>query len=434
MKQDRIEPARPACAQVCVIGLGYVGLPAAAMWARSGLATHGVDVDARVLDAVREGRCHVVEPGLGETVAAAVAAGKLTVGPQPIPADAFVIAVPTPFHHDGSYRPDISYVEAAARSIAAVLAPGNLVILESTSPVGTTRHIAGMIRALRPDLAIGGDGEDAVDFAYSPERVIPGRTMIEIVENDRIVGGMTARAATRGAALYGAFVRGECKQTDDRTAEMVKLSENTFRDVNIALANELANICDRLGAIDPLTVIELANCHPRVRILQPGPGVGGHCISVDPWFLVASAPDDTPLIRAARGVNDGRKDKVVEAVAALLEAEPSARALCMGLSYKADIDDFRESPALEIALKLSSRFPGRVLATDPMAPALLERDVRATALTIVGLEQGVAACDLLVPLVGHTPYRTVERPDGVGAVDVIGLWRERPRAEAMVAA
>jgi UDP-N-acetyl-D-mannosaminuronic acid dehydrogenase len=410
-------------ANICVIGIGYVGLPAATMFARAGANVVGVDVDDNVVDNLNAGRTIIVEPGLADVVREQVAGGRLSASTAPPVADAFIIAVPTPFHHDGTYAPDISYIEAATRSLAPTLKRGDLVVLESTSPVGTTRHIVNVVRFMRPDLDLPGEGaEGDVDFAYSPERVIPGRTMEEIVSNPRVIGGITPRATQRATALYRMFVKSECLLTDDRTAEMVKLTENTFRDINIALANELSLICDRFG-MDVWEVIRLANRHPRVSILSPGPGVGGHCISIDPWFVVSGAPDLARLIKTAREVNDSKPAYVLRKVQDEMTQRPNARIACLGLTYKADIDDFRESPALQIALRLSARWPGRVAATDPNGKLLRSRDPRGGALTLKSLEQALDEADIVVLLVGHREYKSLVRPKGKVIIDTIGLWR-----------
>lgn len=410
--------------KVCVVGLGYVGLPAASMFAKAGFAVNGVDTDDRIVGAVNRGEVLIVEPGLAELVRVQVADGRLIAARQPVPSDAFIIAVPTPFRHDGTHSPDVSFIESAIRSVAKVLKRGNLVVLESTSPVGTTRHIMEVIRSARPDLRMprpeeGIEGD--IDFAYSPERVIPGSTTHEIVTNDRVIGGVTARAAQRTYALYKSFVTGECHITDDKTAEMVKLSENAYRDLNIAYANELSVLCDRFG-INVWEMIELANRHPRVSILSPGPGVGGHCISVDPWFLVAGAPDIARLIRTVREVNEYKPHYVYRTVEEAVARHPHAHIACLGLSYKPDIDDFRESPALEIALRINAKWPGRVVAVDPNAHVLQERDTRAGALTYASFEEAMQRCGIVVALVPHAEFMLAERPDGKELIDVAGVW------------
>jgi UDP-N-acetyl-D-mannosaminuronic acid dehydrogenase len=417
---------------VSLIGLGYVGLPTAAMFALSGLTVRGVDVDPMVVDAVNGGRCVIVEPGLPEAVAAAVKSGRFTATDQPVAADAFIIAVPTPVRHD-THLPDVSLVEAAARSMATVLKAGDLVILESTSPIGTTRRVRDIIRASRPDLNVDADLEAAaVDFAYSPERVVPGKTLQEIVTNDRIIGGMGERAARRAAALYKTFVRAPCTLTDDRTAEMVKLAENTSRDVNIALANELSIVCAEHG-IDVWEVIRIANSHPRVSILSPGPGVGGHCIPVDPWFLVAASPKTTRLIRTSREVNDAKAAYVIDLVRSTITrtGEP-ARIACFGLSYKADTDDLRESPALYIVERLAIEYPRQVVAVDPYVEALISRGVRKLAFPVVSVDVALAQCNIVVMLVGHRQFLGLCRPAGCEVVDAIGLWH-RPANSSFAA-
>lgn len=420
-----LSPLAPAVApapdrHVSVIGLGYIGLPTAAMFAARGFQVTGVDVDARVIAAVNAGRTHIVEPGLEDLVSAAVSCGSLRAVDRPEPADAFLITVPTPVRHD-DHQPDLAYVDAATRAIAPVLAAGNLIVLESTSPVGTTRRMATLLAALRPDLRFPGtDGEDGeIDLAYSPERVIPGRTLIELTENSRVVGGMTPRAAARAAALYGRLTKGDCLITCDRTAEMVKLVENSFRDVNIAFANELSMICDDL-TLDVWEVIKLANRHPRVSILSPGAGVGGHCIAVDPWFIVASDPARALLIRTARNVNDLKPYHVIDRVRAAVGGKADAKIACLGLTFKPDVDDFRESPALLIAQMLATEFPGRVYAADPFAHALPARD--GAGLNVVDAELALAWADAVVVLVGHQAFRKLSCPDDKPVIDACGFW------------
>jgi UDP-N-acetyl-D-mannosaminuronic acid dehydrogenase len=410
--------------KVCVVGLGYVGLPAASMFAKAGLTVEGVDVDERIVNAVNNGEVLIVEPGLAELVKEQVDQKRLKASKYASEADAFVIAVPTPFRHDGTHAPDISYIESAIRSLPKVVRPGNLIVLESTSPVGTTRHIMEVMRSARPDLRMpdpdnGIEGD--IDFAYSPERVIPGNTTTEIVSNDRVIGGVTVRGAQRACALYKTFVTGKCHVTDDKTAEMVKLSENAYRDLNIAYANELSVLCDRFG-VDVWEMIELANRHPRVSILSPGPGVGGHCISVDPWFLVAGAPDIARLIRTVREVNDFKPHYVYRTVEEAVARNPHAHIACLGLSYKPDIDDFRESPALEIALRLNAKWPGRVVAVDPNGHVLIEREQRAGALTLCDYSSAMQRCGIIVCLVPHRMFQKMEKPEDKEIIDVAGIW------------
>lgn len=409
---------------VSVIGLGYIGLPTAAMFADSGLAVIGVDVNSKAVETINSGRAHIEEGDLDALVERCVRSGKLQARLTPMEADAFIIAVPTPVSHDDDHRPDLDYIRAAGRAIAPVLAAGNLVILESTSPVGTTEMLASLLAHERPDLCTGGDGPHGLDIhlAYCPERIIPGKMLVELVENDRVIGGLTEEAAEQAARLYRSFVKGACHITTARVAEMVKLAENSFRDVNIAFANELSMIAEKQDA-DVWEVIRLANRHPRVSILSPGAGVGGHCIAVDPWFLVHGSPNESRLIRTAREVNDAKPQHVVKLVEAVLEADPDARVACLGLTYKADVDDFRESPALQIAEALSKKFPGRVLAVDPYGDALDESVRARSALALVPLDQALQEAGIILPLVAHAEFKVMERPDSVVVIDPVGLWK-----------
>jgi UDP-N-acetyl-D-mannosaminuronic acid dehydrogenase len=380
----------------CIIGLGYIGLPTAAVLARAGHRVVGVDVNAQVVATVNQGLIHIVEPDLDRAVAAAVASGALSAKLTPAPADVFLIAVPTPFRNgvDGIPQPNIDYVLASARAIAPVLQPGNLVLLESTSPVGTTEQVAQVIGEL------SGLNSEQLHIAYCPERVLPGRILQELISNDRVIGGLTPAAAEAGKAFYATFCKGELLATTARTAELVKLTENSYRDVNIAFANELSLVCDRLG-INVRELIRLANHHPRVNVLQPGCGVGGHCIAVDPWFIAAEAPDCTPLIQTARRVNDGKSRWVIDQVqarAAALENQlgRAARIGCLGLAFKPDVDDLRESPALHITTELLVAGL-EVLACEPNLQG-------HPTIKLHSLEQVLAQADLLVFLVAHTPF------------------------------
>src|SRR5690625_1325079 len=351
--------------KVSVIGLGYIGLPVAAVMASQGLQVIGVDINPRAVEAINQGRAHFFEPDLDALVQQSVAEGRLRATTKPEAAEAFIIAVPTPVDRD--HAADLSYIEAAASAIAPVLRQGNLIIVESTSPVGTTELLAQDLAALRPDLRFpnGAFNEaEAADIlmAYCPERIIPGNMVRELVQNDRIIGGLTPASSEAAVALYRTFVQGQLVPTNGRTAEMVKLTENAFRDVNIAFANELSKICDRFG-VDVWEVIKLANHHPRVNILQPGPGVGGHCIAVHPCFIIHAAEGLAPLMQAARQVNDSKHKFVVEKVLAM--AKPKDTIACLGLTYKADTDDLRESPAIQVVRDLASHRPGRVVAVDP---------------------------------------------------------------------
>lgn len=416
---------------ISVIGLGYIGLPTAAAFAARKVKVIGVDVNAHAVKTINEGRIHIVEPELDMVVQAAVAQGYLRATTVPEPADAFLIAVPTPFK--GDHEPDLAYIEAAAKSIAPVLKSGDLVILESTSPVGATEQLAAWLAAARLDLTFPQQaGEDSdIRVAHCPERVLPGHVMRELVQNDRVIGGMTPKCSAASAALYKIFVAGECVITNARTAEMCKLTENAFRDVNIAFANELSVICDRLG-ISVWELITLANRHPRVNILQPGPGVGGHCIAVDPWFIVHTTPQEAQLIHTARLVNDSKPHwvikKVEEAVSACLATRPGAKAsairiACLGLAFKPDIDDLRESPSMEITLHLAENYPGQILAVEPNIEAV-PTALAAKNVSLVSLEEAVAQCDVLVLLVDHREFKQCDRAilEGKVIVDTKGVW------------
>jgi UDP-N-acetyl-D-mannosaminuronic acid dehydrogenase len=390
---------------VSVIGLGYIGLPTAAAFAARRKSVIGVDVSQHAVDTINRGEIHIVEPELDMLVHAAVTQGHLRATTTPEPADAFLIAVPTPFT-DGN-KPDLSYIEVACRSIAPVLKKGDLVVLESTSPVGATERMAAWLAAQRPDLTFpqqAGERSD-IRIAHCPERVLPGHVVRELVENDRVIGGMTRKCGTRAQELYAVFVRGECILTDARTAEMCKLTENAFRDVNIAFANELSVICDQLD-INVWELIRLANRHPRVSVLQPGPGVGGHCIAVDPWFIVDSAPEHARLIRTARHVNDDKPHFVVERVrhAASRFREPVIA--CLGLAFKADIDDLRESPAMKIVETLAEQCDATLLVVEPNVDALpASLDAKARQ---CDLHTALAEADVIVILVDHASFRRMD--------------------------
>ena len=382
--------------RVCVLGLGYIGLPTAAMFATHGKQVLGVDTNAAVVETLRKGAIHIEEPGLAAFVLAALSSGQLQVAAGPALADVFILAVPTPCRDD--HKPDLSFVEYAARMIAPLLRPGNLVILESTSPPGTT---VGLIPILEESGLRA--GEDFL-LAHSPERVLPGRILTELVQNDRVIGGQNRAAAEAGATLYRAFVTGEILLTDATTAELVKLMENTYRDVNIALANEFSRVATTVG-IDVNEAIALANHHPRVNILKPGPGVGGHCIAVDPWFIVDAAPEVTPLIRAARDVNDNQPAVVVELIERAVAGIDQPAIALLGLAYKADIDDLRESPSMEVARLLHDK--GYELRLhDAHATALPD----GTPLTSDLLDT-LADSDALVVLTDHAAYRELRPGD-----------------------
>lgn len=412
--------------RVAVLGLGYIGLPTAALIARSGCRVTGVDVSQSVVDTVNSGKVHIEEVDLDGLVQGVVARGTLTASTNVAPADCFVIAVPTP--HDAEHRPDISHVLAAARAIAPVLAAGNLVILESTSPVGTTEKVAALLAELRPDLKVPGHCAGAADIfvAYCPERVLPGRILVELVDNDRCIGGITPRCARRAMTFYRQFVRGACVTTTARAAEMVKLVENSYRDVNIAFANELSMIADEMK-VDVWDVIALANRHPRVNILQPGPGVGGHCIAVDPWFLVHGAPQQSRLIRTAREVNLSKTAHVIAAAEALVAAHPGAAVACLGLAFKPNIDDFRESPAVEVAAALARKFGPQIRVVEPYARGL-PMEFAGTSAALVDLDTALTECEILIVLVDHELFKSIpldERADK-RVYDTRGLWPDQP--------
>jgi len=414
---------------ISVIGLGYIGLPTAAAFASKGKKVVGVDINARAVDTINRGAIHIVEPDLEQVVQAAVARGDLRATTQPEAADAFLIAVPTPFQADR--QPDLRFVQAAAISIAPVLKKGDLVILESTSPVGSTEQMAEWLAAARPDLRFPQQGDEPdVFIAYCPERVLPGQIMVELIKNDRVIGGMTPACSARASALYRIFLQGECVETHARTAEMCKLTENSFRDVNIAFANELSLICAE-QQINVWELIALANRHPRVNILQPGPGVGGHCIAVDPWFIVAQNPDLARLIRTAREVNDAKPHWVLEQVKkaladCLTQTDKRASDLtiaCFGLAFKPNIDDLRESPAMEVAHLIADWHQGRTWVTEPHIEQIPER-LEAQA-TLVSTEQALQQADILVMLVDHQAFRAIDAAHVTQqwVVDTKGVWR-----------
>lgn len=417
--------------EVCVVGLGYIGLPTAAIIARAGMKVLGVDVSDHVVDTINRGEIHIEEVDLDGLVHGVVQRGLLRAATAIAPADVFVIAVPTPFEKDGHHTPDVSYVLSAAREVAKVLKAGDVVILESTSPVGTTEQMRDMIAQVRPDLKLPGlSGETPdISIAYCPERVLPGRILEELANNDRSIGGITPRCARKALAFYKRFVRGTCVTTDARSAEMTKLVENAYRDVNIAFANELSIISDAMG-LDVWEVIRLANRHPRVNILQPGPGVGGHCIAVDPWFIVHGAPEESPLIRTARGVNDAKIHHVIARACEMVEANPGAKVACLGLAFKANIDDFRESPARLVAATLARRFGERIHVVEPYA-AQLPIEFTDTGARLIDIDTALEDCGILIPLVDHDVFKVVplaERADKL-VYDTRGIWPDQPVAE-----
>ena len=410
--------------RVSVIGLGYIGLPTAALFATRGFEVVGVDIRADIVDTVNAGRVHIVEPGLDVMVRGAVATGRLRATMTPEPAEVFLIAVPTPFKED--HEPDLQYIRSSAKAVAPVLRPGNLVVLESTSPIGTTEQLARWLADERPDLTFPHQkGEDADIFvAHCPERVLPGNVVRELVENDRVIGGVTRRSGELAAEFYRQVISGSCVLTDARTAELCKLVENAFRDVNIAFANEISLICDRLG-IDPWTLIKLANRHPRVKILQPGPGVGGHCIAVDPWFIVHSDPENAQLIRTARKVNDHKPHWVLEQVLAAAQGRQNPCILCAGLAFKPNIDDLRESPALEIVERLSSRDFRPLLVAEPNISQLPPTLRGRPGVELVDIADGLERADIVVLLVDHREFLAIDRRllKGKTVIDTRGAWQ-----------
>ena len=413
--------------KVTVLGLGYIGLPTAAVIARTGAQVLGVDVTESVVETVNSGKVHIEEVDLDGLVSGVVARGNLRASMQIEASDVFVIAVPTPFAED--HAPNIGYVLRAATTIATVLKAGDVVILESTSPVGTTEKVRDLLAELRPDLKVPGKTGESADIAiaYCPERVLPGRILVELIDNDRVIGGITPRCARKALQFYRRFVRGACVTTTSRAAEMTKLTENAFRDVNIAFANELSRIADTME-VDVWEVIRLANRHPRVNILSPGPGVGGHCIAVDPWFLVHADKANTPLIRTAREVNDGKCDYVIERASELVAALPSVPVACLGLAFKANIDDFRESPALKIATALAQRFGHRVRVVEPYADTL-PAAFDGTGAALIDIDTAIETCPIMIVLVDHDVFKSVPLDERASKriYDTRGIWPDQPR-------
>ncbi|MDF1827349.1 MAG: UDP-N-acetyl-D-mannosamine dehydrogenase [Legionellaceae bacterium] len=399
--------------KICIIGLGYIGLPTAAVLASRKINVLGVDINPKAVETINQGKIHLVEPDLDMVVHAVVSEGYLRATSTPEPADAFLIAVPTPFKDN--HQPDLSYIQAAAKSIAPVLKQGDLVVLESTSPVGATEQLVEWLAEARPDLTFPlqqGEQSD-IRVAYCPERVLPGHVLRELVQNDRVMGGITPACSQQATQLYQLFVEGECIVTDARTAEMCKLTENSFRDVNIAFANELSMICDKLD-INVSELIALANRHPRVNILRPGPGVGGHCIAVDPWFIVSSAPEEARLIEMARQVNDSKPhwviDKVKEAVTEFLDENPGKQErdisiACFGLTFKADIDDLRESPALQIVEDVAKDHKGLIWVVEPNIRAL--PPLLANLVSLTDSNTALLESDVVLILVEHKSFTGV---------------------------
>lgn len=403
---------------LCVVGLGYIGLPTAAVFAKAGLQVTGVDVNPRAVESINSGKAHIVEVDLDGLLHGVVLNGSLKAQTEPTTADAFIIAVPTPFT-DG-HKPDLSYIEAATRAIAPYIETGNLIVLESTVPPGATDKMVEWLEEERPDLK--GSCGSKYYAAHCPERVLPGRVLIELVQNDRIIGGISDECAQRAEALYDVFLKGECFLTNARTAELAKLSENAYRDVNIAFANELSLISDELD-IDVWELVRLANRHPRVNILQPGPGVGGHCIAVDPWFIVDSAPDQSTLIRTARNINDSKPEKVIAKVESAASKFKAPTIACFGLAFKADIDDLRTSPALAITEALASNTEYRIVAVEPNISEL-PKSLKDQGVTLVDSQEALTTADILVLLVDHKPFKVIteRKLSEKIVIDTRGCW------------
>lgn len=415
--------------KLVVMGLGYIGLPTAAMFAMSGMQVCGVDVRPDTVEAINEGRTHIVEPDLDSLVARVVADGNLRAQTTPEPADVFIIAVPTPIRADKTA--DLEYVFAATDAIAPHLQAGNLIIIESTCPVGATEKVAKRLAKARPDLSLPGmaEGNTAdLSLAYCPERVLPGRILEEVVSNDRVIGGMTTYCASQAVRFYKRVVKGDCRITTSRTAEMAKLTENAFRDVNIAFANELSQVADD-QKVDVWELIDLANLHPRVNILKPGPGVGGHCIAVDPWFIVEGSPDNSPLIQTARKVNDGKPDWVVQKCSDLIEREnlKPVTIACLGLAFKANVDDCRESPAIEIVKQLSKLNDTTIVAVEPHIASLPD-ELAGCGVELMDTQPALAQADIVILLTDHDAFSSITHDmlRNKHVIDTRGFWR-RPR-------
>lgn len=419
--------------KICVFGLGYIGLPTAAMFAHYGADVVGIDVNQHAVDTINQGKIHIVEPGLEEIVKKAVSDGKLRASLAPEHADAYLIAVPTPFKGD-DHTPDLAYIQAVSNVLAPVLRNGDIVILESTSPVGATEQLVEWLSKSREDLTFPyynkPEQEEDIFVAYCPERVLPGKVIEELISNDRIIGGMTKKSTQKAKEVYRIFVKGELLETNARTAEMSKLTENAFRDVNIAFANELSVIADKLD-INVWELIKLANHHPRVNILQPGAGVGGHCIAVDPWFIVNKSPEEARIIRTAREVNDSKPDWVIDKVknaveqSAKKEGKPLSEVniVCYGLAFKPDIDDLRESPALVVTECLMDTYPNQVFAVEPNFNESLANH-GSKKINLISLEDSLKKADVVVLLVDHKEFK-VSKPvfvNDVEVVDVKGIW------------
>ena len=409
--------------KVCVVGLGYIGLPTAAFIASKGVKVVGVDVNERFVKLINEGKVPFFEPGFEELLAKVVGEGNLVAQAEQVEADAYIVCVPTPFQDN--HKVDTKYIRAASEALAPHLRPGALVVLESTSPPGTTEDMAKHLIELRPDLSLNDEDDNAIFVAHCPERVLPGQIMEEMENNDRVIGGLTPKGTELARDLYATFCTAELLMTNATTAEMAKLTENSFRDVNIAFANELSLICDRLG-IDVWELIELANHHPRVNILQPGPGVGGHCIAVDPWFIVSAAPEEAKLIKLARDVNDGKPEWVIEQVVTALEGKEKPVVAALGIAFKNDIDDLRESPSLEIVKRLGVDNPELdIRVVEPNVDELPAVLSNISNLTKQDTKEAIAAADVVLLLVNHKEFVNLNQSvlEGKTVIDTKGIWR-----------
>ncbi|MGO2505497.1 MAG: UDP-N-acetyl-D-mannosamine dehydrogenase [Psychrobacter alimentarius] len=410
---------------ICVFGLGYIGLPTAAMFAHHGANVVGVDVNPHAVETINQGKIHIVEPGLEAIVKKAVDNNKLKASLTPVHSDAYLIAVPTPFKGD-DHEPDLSYIQAVSKALAPLLQKGDVVILESTSPVGATEKMVEWLAEERSDLTFPKyhepDVEADIFVAYCPERVLPGKVIEELISNDRIIGGMTKESTKKAQEVYRIFVEGELLETNSRTAEMAKLTENASRDVSIAFANELSIISDKLD-INVWELIELANHHPRVNILQPGAGVGGHCIAVDPWFIVNQNPEEAKIIRAAREINDNKPNWVIEKINVEIsrlksEGVEKPTVALLGLAFKPDIDDLRESPAVNIAKKMLENQSANILLVEPnidKLPKALESG------KLSSLNDAMKIADVVAILVAHNEFKKEPLKNSVAVIDAVGI-------------
>lgn len=416
-----------SASHVAFVGLGYIGLPTAVVMANSGLKVTGVDVNAANVEKINRGEVTIIEPGLEDELKKALDSGRFSASTEQVHADAYIIAVPTPFT-DG-HAVDMKYIYSAAEAIAPQLEGNELVVLESTSPPLTTQKMAQRILELRPDLRADKDGTDPTEktvyFAHCPERILPGKAMEELRTNDRIIGGQTSEATRRASKIYASFCEGELLSTNDVTAEMAKLTENSFRDVNIAFANELSLIADNLD-INVWELIELANHHPRVNILQPGPGVGGHCIAVDPWFIVSSDPENSKLIGTARRINDNKPEWVINKVVEAIGKSEDKKLAILGLAFKPDIDDLRESPALEIAKRISTQFEDtQIDVVEPNIQSLPDSLSGFDNVELKPLDQAVESAGVVLLLVDHRQFKEfdAEKLKTKTVIDTKGLWQ-----------